>query len=279
GLRSHSDYFAVLKTYAVPIKDLQVRLWHQGFHAGLERHQFDARAFDRGVDPLQLALDVAAALIALNGAQKSADHMCDTLRKPRCSRESHQAGPAHLGRGFDSGFAADLLVVLELAVRLNHSAPIFLAFLLPGRERFAQPKVPENLSDLACRSTQERDLGARKLAARERLRDQHAKWFLASLLQRDPQKGVITLFARFGEIFVAWMADRVRDRYRFILLDDQSHQSLGGAHRNSPDRVPIESHRRTQHQTFALRVKQVERTNLCLHPVRDRCDDLVQSLT
>ena len=59
-------------------------------------------------------------------------------------RGSLRVAPAHLGGSFDSSLAADLLVVLELAVGFDHPVPIFLTFFLRGRERSYLGKIQFN---------------------------------------------------------------------------------------------------------------------------------------
>ena len=51
-----------------------------------------------------------------------------------------------------------------------------------------------------------------------------------------------------------------------------------GAHRDFADRVAIESDGGAQHQALALRIEEVERADLDLHPLGDRGDDFIEGL-
>ena len=77
--------------------------------------------------------------------------MRDALRESRRGGKPDQARAANLDRRGDARLAADLLVVLELAVGLDHPAAVFVALLFLGRERLAQAEMRKHLRDLVGR--------------------------------------------------------------------------------------------------------------------------------
>ncbi len=72
------------------------------------------------------------------------------------------------------------------------------------------------------------------------------------------------------------MTDRVGNRDRRARFDHHPDQSLAQAHRDLADRVAVEPDGRAQHQALALRIEQVERADLGLHPFGDRGDDPIE---
>jgi hypothetical protein len=272
-----SDEFLVLEDQAMTVEDLEVRLRHQRFHPHLQRDQFRPRPLERILEPFLLALDVAGALIALDGAQEGADDVGNALREAGRGGQSDQSGPADLAWRLDPCLAADLFVILELAVGLYHPAAILLALLLAGGEGFAEPEMRQDLRDLRRRSAQQRGLGAREAPARQGLRHQHPDGLLPPFLDRNPEKRVESFLAGFGEVFVARMAHRVGDRHRLAFFDHQPNQPLAHAHRHSSDRLAVETHGCAQDQPLALGIEQIQRADLRLHPLGDRRDDLVES--
>ena len=204
--------------------------------------------------------------------------MRDPDRESWRSRQSHQPRTANLDRRGDASLAANFLVILELAVGLDHPAAIFLALLFLGGERLAQPEVRENLRDLIGRSLEQARFTLGELAPREGLHHQHADRLVASILHRHAEESVIALLAGLGKIFVARMTDRVGDADRLALFDDHPDQSLIGAHRDFADRFAIESDSGAQDEPLALRIEQVERADLDLHPLGNRGNDFIEGL-
>ena len=174
--------------------------------------------------------------------------------------------------------AADFLVVLELAVGLDHPALVFEPLFLLGRERFAQPEMRKNLRDLVGGGAQQPDFALVEFAPLERLRDQHAERLLAPVMHRHAEKSVEALLAGLGKILVARMADRVGHVHRLVLFEHQPDQSLAEAHRDLADRFAIEADGGAQHDSLALRIEQVERADLGLHARRDREGNAIEGL-
>ena len=174
--------------------------------------------------------------------------------------------------------AADFFVVLELAVGLDHPALVFEPLFFLGGERFAQPEMRKNLRDLVGGGAEQADFVLVEFAPLERLRDQHSERLLAAVMNRHAEKSMEALLAGLGKIFVARMADRVGHVNRLVFLQHQPDQSLVQAHRNLADRFAIESDGGAQHEPLALRIEQVERTDLGLHAGGDRERHAVQRL-
>src|ERR1039458_2125766 len=101
-----------------------------------------------------------------------------------------QRGATNLRRGGVAGLAADFFVVLELAVGLDHPAPIFEPLFFLGGERFAQPEMRKNLRDLVGGGVEQADFAFVEFAPLERLRDQHSERLLAAVANRHAQKSM-----------------------------------------------------------------------------------------
>src|SRR5713226_1163943 len=134
----------------------------------------------------------------------------------------------------------------------------------------------KNLRDLVGGGTEQANLALVEFAPLQGLRDQHSERLLVAVKNGYAQKSVKPLFASFGEVLVARMADRVGNVDRFVLLENQPDQPFVDAHRDLSDRFAIEADGGAQHHPLALWIEHVERANLRLHSVGDRLDYLVE---
>ena len=196
--------------------------------------------------------------MAIDAAQKRADDVRMPLRESGRRGKSRQPRPSNLGRRCMTRLPADFFIVLELTVRLDHAALVFEPLFFLGDERFAQPEMRKNLRDLVGGGAQQADFTLVEFAPLERLRDQHAERLLAPVMNRHAEKSMKALLAGLGKILVALMADRVGDVNRLVFFQDKADQSLV--------------------QPLALRIEEVERADLGLHPARNRERDAVQRL-
>src|SRR5258708_7728007 len=174
--------------------------------------------------------------------------------------------------------AADFFVVLEVAVALDHTTLLFEPLFFLGDERFAQPEMRKNLRDLVSRRAQQPDFVLVEFAPLERLRDQHSQWLFAPVMNRHAEKSMEALLAGLGKIFVPLMADRVGHVYGFVFFQHQPDQSLVETHRDLADRFAIEPNGGAKHEPFALRIEEVERTDLRFHAGRDCESNAVKRL-
>jgi hypothetical protein len=136
----------------------------------------------------------------------------------------------------------------------------------------------KNLRDLVGGGAQQADFTLVEFAALEGLRDQHTERLLAPVMNRHAEKSMEALLAGLGKIFVALMADGVGHVNRLVFFQDKADQSLVQPHRNLADRFAIEADSGAQHDSLALRIEEVERADLGLHPARNRERDAVQRL-
>src|ERR1700691_6289329 len=216
--------------------------------------------------------------MTVNAAEEGADDVRVALRKSGRRGKSGQAGAANLGRRGVAGLAADLFVVLELAVGLDHPALVFEPLFFLGDERLAQPEMRKNLRDLVGGGAQQADFTLVEFAPLERLRDQHAQRLLAAVMNRHAEKSMKALLAGLGKIFVALMADGVGHVNRLVLLEHQPDQLPVKAHRNLADGFAIEADGGAQYDSLALGIEEVERTDLGLHAGRDREGHAIEGL-
>src|SRR5579862_966495 len=211
-------------------------------------------------------------------AQESADHVRVTLRETGRRGKTCEARASNLGRRRVTRLAADLFVVLELAVGLDHPALVLEPLFFLGDERFTQSEMRQNLRDLISRGAQQPDFVPIEFAPLERLCDQHAERLFAPVMYRDAEKSMEALLAGLGKIFVALMADRVGHVDRLVFLEHQPDQSLVETHRNFADRFAIEPDGGAEHEPLALRIEEIERADLGFHAGCDREGNAIQRL-
>ncbi len=275
-LADAADELLILENQAMAVEDFEFRLGHQRFHADLERGQFGARARQRLFEPPDLGAGIADAQVPIDRTEKRADDMGDAARETWRGGQADQARAANFDRRGEARGAADLFVTLELAIRLDHAAAIFVAFFFLGREGFAQLKAREDLRDLSGSRAQQADLLLTDLATAQSLDDQNANRLLPPLLHRHAEKRVIALLAGLGEVFVTRMAHRVFDHHGSVRFDGEPDEALAHTHRDTADRITIEADGRAQDQTLVLRIEEIERADLDLQTARDSTDNPVQ---
>ncbi len=273
-----ADELFVFENHAMAVEDFEVRLGHQRFHPNPQRRQLGERTGESLLEALALDLGVARLLMPIDAAQKSADDVRVALRKSGRRGKSRQPRSSNLGRRGVTRLAADLLVILELAVGLDHPALVLEPLFFLGDERFAQPEMRKNLRDLVGRGAQQADFVLVEFAPLEGLRDQHSERLLAAVMHRHAEKSMEALLAGLGKILVALMTDRVGHVDWIVFFQHQPDQSLVETHRNLADRFAIEPDGGAQHEPLALRIEEVERTDLGLHPARDRERDAIERL-
>ncbi len=166
------------------VENLELGFRHQRRHPMPDRVEFGERTRQRLFQALVLAADVARAQVAVDSAQKSADHVRDAVAEAGRRRQSDQARAAHLDRRGDAGFTADLLVALELAVGLDHPPAVLVAFLFLGRQRLAQAEVREDLRHLVGRGLEQAHFAEAEFAAAQGLHHHHADRLLPPVLHR-----------------------------------------------------------------------------------------------
>ena len=226
GFPHPADELLVFENHAMAVENLQVGFRHHRCHARLECAQLGERPRERLLEALLLGLHVTGAQVAIDGAHEGTDHMRPPIAKPGAAGNPDQARAANLDRRGNPSLAADLLVILELTIGLDHPAAIFLALLLLGGEGLAQAEMRKNLRDLVGRGLEQARFTLGELAPGQRLDHQHADRLVAPVLHRHAEESVIALLAGLGEIFVARMADRIGNADRLALLDHQADQAF-----------------------------------------------------
>ena len=86
------------------------------------------------------------------------------------------------------------------------------------------------------------------------------------------------LLVRFGEIFVARMRQGIGDHDRLHALDNQSGQTLAGAHGDFIDRFAVQAHGGAESQAVFIAIQNIDGANFRLHPVRDSGNYAIEGL-
>ena len=100
----------------------------------------------------------------------------------------------------------------------------------------------------------------------------------ATVNQRNPEKGLIGVFAAFTEVLKARVILHLADVYRTHLLGHQTGKALVHSHAQRADRLRLQSDRRGQHQVGAIRFQQVHRADIGVKAAGDQGDDVPQRL-
>ena len=136
---------------------------------------------------------------------------CETGR----GGQPDQAWPADFNWGSEPGSTTDFLVALQLAVGLDHPAPVFVAFFLLGGERLAQLKVRKDLRNLRSRGAQQAYFGAAELPPTQSLDGHYTDGFEPAIL-RGAQD---VLASSKSVVFYEWHPDY----YNVAGENDTSH--------------------------------------------------------
>ncbi len=169
-------------------------------------------------------------------------------------------------RGIQVAKQADALVVPAPP----HVARQFPELLLRGRNKpVERPRLAHHGRNLGRRLHQHANFIVAKDSRVLGLHHQHALQN-AAVDQRHAEKGVVLLFARFLEVFVAWMFARVGHCHWNQLFGDQAGKAFVQGHAQCADRSRVKAQRSGEHQIRPVRLQQVGRAHVGPEPRGDQ---------